>query len=192
MHRQINALVSAGSSPGKLAVIGIALGEAGIDIATVGGAEWRHDGPLSIMLKHDSTDQLNAFAQVCHDHTLPWLVFRTVAVELVDEPGALGAVADVVAGPDADINIYSVNVLKPRNGKPVVGLGIRPSQVDAAVERLVNHEPPFEASRLAHPNEPSPWWDDWDQRTEDLLPLFDDESVAADDPRFWQIASQGA
>ncbi len=185
MHRQINALVSAGSSPGKLAIIGIALGQAGIDIATLGGAEWRHDGPLSIILKDDSTDDLNAFAQVCHDHTLPWLIFRTIAVELVDEPGALGAAAAVLGG----INIYSVNVLRSRGKQAVVGLGIRPSEVEQAVDLLVNAG--YTAERLAHPGEPSPWQDHWDQRTEDLLPLFDDETVEADDPRFWQVGLGG-
>jgi hypothetical protein len=188
MHRQVNALVSAGGSPGKLALFGIALGEAGVDIGTIGGAEWRHDGPLSVILKDDSTEQIDAFARVCHDHHVPWLIFRTVGVELNDVPGALGAAADAVG----DINIYSVNVLRPHGNKAVVGLGIRPSLVDDAVARLETAG--FTAARRPHPDEPggSPWWDRWDDRTEELLPLWEDESVANDDPRFWQVGTTQA
>lgn len=187
MHRQVNALISAGGSPGKLAAFGIALGDAQVDIGTIGGAEWRHDGPLSIILKDDSTAQLDPFARVCAELHVPWLVFRTVAVELDDEPGALGAAARAVD----DINIHSVNVLRTHGKRAVVGLGIRPSEVDAAVSRLLAAG--FAAERRPHPDEPgsAPWWDRWDDRTEALLPLWEDDSLASDDPRFWEIHPQG-
>ena len=71
MHRQVSALVSAGSSPGKLAIFGKALGAAGLDIETIGGAEWMHDGPLCLII--DDGDNRAAmrlsFASVCANYT---------------------------------------------------------------------------------------------------------------------------
>jgi hypothetical protein len=180
MHRQVNALVSAGSSPGKLASFGIALGDAGLDIQTVGGAEWRHDGPLCLILREDGQDGMRAFAEVCQSRHVPWLSFANVTVELEDVPGSLGRAAEAVG----EINVYSVLVLKPHGNRAVVGLGFRPSEADEAVSRLQGAG--YTAERGHHPDEP----DDgtkWDERTENLLPLWDDASVAKDDPRFWEM-----
>src|SRR5262245_65947103 len=101
MHRQVNALVSAGGSPGKLANFGKALGEAGLDIEAIGGAEWKHDGPLCLVLKEDKQDARDRFAEVCNRLHVPWLTFVNVSVELDDEPGSLGLAAEAAG----DINI---------------------------------------------------------------------------------------
>ena len=58
MHKQVSALLSAGGSPGKLALFGLALGAADLDIDTIGGAEWLHDGPLTFILKDDGDDAM--------------------------------------------------------------------------------------------------------------------------------------
>ena len=63
MHRQVNALVSAGGSPGKLAIFGKALGSAGLDIEAIGGAEWKHDGPLCLILREDGHEAMDKFAE---------------------------------------------------------------------------------------------------------------------------------
>jgi hypothetical protein len=178
MHRQLNALVSAGGSPGKLAAFGKALGKEGLDIQTIGGAEWKHDGPLCLIIKNDGREDLDKFAKVCGRLKVPWMSFASVEVELDDVPGSLGDVAEVVG----EINIYCVLVLKSHGNRAVVGLGFKPSEADEAVRLLRAAD--YTADRKHHPDEP----DDggvWDERTENLLPLWDDDSVARDDSRFY-------
>ena len=55
--------------------------------------------------------------------------------------------------------------------------------------------------RRRHPDDAGPadndggddWWDEWDERTERLIELFDDPTVPPDDPRFYERApSEGA
>jgi hypothetical protein len=189
MHRQVASLVST-SSPGRLAKLGNALGARGIDIATTGGAEWKHHGPVTLMIKDDwgaePRNDIGGFARVMADEGFPWLIFRTVEVEMRDEPGALGAAATALG----DVNIYAVTFLDNQDGRAKVGLGVRPSLVDEAVNRLTGAG--FKARRCAHPQDhddgSGEWWDEWDDRTERLLELFDDPDVSSNDPRFYEIS----
>lgn len=185
MHRQIASLLST-SSPGRLAKLGSALGARRIDIATTGGAEWKHSGPVTLMLKDDwgtgPDDQFGAFAEVMAEGEFPWLVFRTIEVELSDEPGSLGAAATALG----DINVYAVTLLQAEGDNALVGLGVRPSQVEDAVARL--RAANYEARRRRHPNETDDdWWDAWDDRTERLIPHFDNPKVSPNDRRFYQF-----
>ena len=191
MHRQVASLLST-SSPGRLAKLGRALGAKNIDIATTGGAEWKHSGPITLIIKDDwgkgTHNDLAGFAEVMRDERFPWLAFRTIEVELKDEPGALGGAAEAMD----DINIYAVSILESTDGKATVGLGVRPSAVETAIQRLRKAD--YRVNRRKHPNDPDAgsgegvdWWDEWDQRTEDLLELFDDDSVSPSDPRFYEL-----
>jgi hypothetical protein len=191
MHRQVASLIST-SSPGRLAKLGNALGARGINIATTGGAEWKHHGPVTLMIQDDwgaePHNDLGGFADVMAEEAFPWLVFRTIEVELADEPGALGG----AAGALGDINIYAVTLLGGSAGRALVGLGVRPSQVGEAIFRLRNAG--YIARRRHHPDDPDhpdadtgdDWWDEWDERTERLLALFDDPDVPGNDPRFYE------
>ena len=198
MHRQVASLLST-SSPGRLAKLGTALGARGINIATTGGAEWKHHGPVTLMIQDDwgaaPQNDLGGFADVMAEEEFPWLVFRTIEVELPDEPGALGGAA---ASLD-DINIYAVSVLESSGGKALVGLGVRPSKVSEAIYRLRGGG--YDARRRHHPSDPDEpdstdqdgWWDEWDERTERLIELFDDPEVPANDRRFYERGgAQGA
>src|SRR4051794_38988347 len=169
MHRQVASLLST-SSPGRLAKLGNALGARGIDIETTGGAEWKHHGPVTLVIKDDwgaePHNDLGDFADVMATEQFPWLIFRTVEGELTDAPGALGAAATALG----DINIYTVTVIERGPRGALVGLGIRPSQVGEAVDRLKRAD--FKVQRRHHPNDhgandaadPEGWWDDWDER----------------------------
>ena len=179
MHRQVNALLSAGGSPGKLAEFGKALGDEGLDLGTLGGAEWKHDGPLCLIIRNDAREERRKFAGVCQRLHVPWMSFASVEVELDDVPGSLGAAAEAVG----DINIYCVLVLKPHGNRAVVGLGFDPDQAEEAVRRL--RDAGYSADRKHHPDEPDEDTE-WDERTRRLLPLWEDDSVAKDDARFWE------
>ena len=185
MHKQVNALVSAGGSPGKLAIFATALAGAGLDIEVIGGAEWKHDGPLCLVLREDNQVNRDKFAEVCHELHVPWLSFSVVAVEMDDEIGELGRAALAIGD---DINIYGLLVRKPHGNRAVVDMGFAPSDVDTAIDRLTAEG--FTANRKKHPNEPD-GTDAWDDRTAELLPLWDDPGVAKDDERFWQMSSGG-
>jgi hypothetical protein len=121
------------------------------------------------------------------EQEFPWLVFRTIEVELPDKPGALGAAAAGLG----DINIYAVSVLESSNQRALVGLGVRPSHVGEAIYRL--RAAGYDARRRHHPDDPDEpdandqdgWWDEWDERTERLIELFDDPDIAPNDPRFY-------
>jgi hypothetical protein len=191
MHRQVASLIST-SSPGRLAKLGNALGARGIDIATTGGAEWKHHGPVTLMIKDDwgadPQNDIGGFAEIMAQEEFPWLIFRTVEVELRDEPGSLGAAATALD----DINIYTVTVLKSEGDKALIGLGVRPSQVVAAVTRL--RDAGYRAQRLHHPDDDDSdpldqdtWWDAWDDRTERLLPFFDDPAVSPNHRMFYEL-----
>jgi hypothetical protein len=184
MHRQVASLLST-SSPGRLAKLGSALGARRIDIATTGGAEWKHHGPVTLTIKNDwgsgPDDDLRGFAEVMAEGEFPWLVFRTIEVELRDEPGSLGAAATALG----DINVYAVTILETDGTNALIGLGVRPSQVGEAVRRLKSHN----ARLRRHPNDPSDdsWWDEWDDRTERLIPDFDNPRVRPNARRFYQL-----
>ena len=98
MHRQVASLLST-SSPGRLAIFGNALGARGVDMVTAGGAEWMHSGPVTLIVRNDwgtGADELEAFAGVMQSEKFPYLVFRTIEVQLKDVPGALGAAAEAM------------------------------------------------------------------------------------------------
>jgi hypothetical protein len=188
MHRQVASLLST-SSPGRLAKLGKALGAKGIDIATTGGAEWKHSGPITLIIKDDwgkgSHNDLSGFAEVMRDEEFPWLAFRTIEVELKDEPGALGAAAEALD----DINIYAVSILESTGGNATVGLGVRPSKVAEGIARL--QAKGYRVNRRKHPNDDDSdddWLDEWDERTERLLELFDDDSISPSDRRFYELS----
>lgn len=182
MHKQVNALVSAGGSPGKLANFATALGTAKLDIEVIGGAEWLHDGPLCLTLREDNQVNRDKFAEVCAELHVPWLSFTVVAVEMDDKVGELGRAAEAIG----DINIYGLLVRRPHGNRAVVDMGFAPSEADEAVNRL--RAAGFTANRKHHPNEPDDP-DAWDQRTDELLPLWDDPGLAKDDARFWELPS---
>jgi hypothetical protein len=197
MHRQVASLLST-SSPGRLAKLGNALGARGINITTTGGAEWKHHGPVTLMIQDDwgaePRNDLGGFADVMAEEGFPWLVFRTIEVDLPDEPGALGRAATALG----DVNIYAVTVLEGSGGRALVGLGVRPSLVAEAIFRL--RDAGYTARRRHHPDDPDEpdaggdgWWDEWDERTERLIELFDDPDIPANDARFYERApAEGA
>lgn len=186
MHRQVASLLST-NSPGRLAKLGGALGAKDIDIATTGGAEWKHSGPVTLIIKHDDSTQLGDFADVMEAGEFPWLVFRTIEVELKDVPGSLGAAAAALG----NINIYAVTIFESDGDNALVGFGVRPKLVGNAIKRL--RKEGYTARRRRHPGDTDDpddaddrsWEDDWDKRTERLLPDFDKETPA-NDPRFYK------
>ena len=184
MHRQVASLLST-SSPGRLALLGTALGDSKIDIKTTGGAEWKHSGPITLIIKDDwgagDGDEIADFAKVMQGGKFPWLVFRTIEVELKDEPGALGRAATALG----NINIYAVTILESDGDNALIGLGVRPKEVEDAIDRLKD----FNARLRRHPKDPQAgdgWWDKWDDRTELLLPDFDKPNIRPNDPKFYK------
>lgn len=193
MHKQMTALLAAGGSPGKLARLGKALGDDTINIITIGGGEWRHYGPVAFMIDKDTPAEMAAFETIMEREEFPWLAFRTVKVTLADTPGELGKASKALG--DGDVNIYGVAPLGLGGGGADVGFGVRPLAVRKALKLLTDSG--FTAVMLKGPGEPDdsstdpddptppPWMDAWDQRTEDLLPLWEDQ-------RFFKLGpSQG-
>jgi hypothetical protein len=188
MHRQVATLLAAGGSPGRLARFGSALGARGIDIATTGGAEWKHNAPITLIIKDDDHDQIDGFAGVMEKEKFPWLVFRTIEVTLKDEAGAIGAAAAAFD----KINIYAVTILESDGETALVGFAVRPNDVGGAIKQL--RAANYTARRRRHPSDTDDpndaddvsWRDAWDERTEKLLPDFEKPNVRPDDPKFYK------
>ncbi len=166
MHRQVNALLSNGASPGELARFGEALRRNGVNIDTIGGAEFGKRGAVTIVVADRvdaQQDDLIPVAAAMGQEGFPYLVFRTVQVKLDNTPGELGRAAAALG----DINIHGILLMGKDGDKALVGLGIRPLDVDEAVSRLSA----FGGERLRHPDEPDPdnWRDAWDDETDRKL-----------------------
>ena len=193
MHRQVASLIAAGGSPGRLAKLGIALGDEDIDIATTGGAEWKHSAPITLIIKDDDHGQIDGFAGVMEKEKFPWLVFRTIEVVLKDEAGAIGAAANAFG----KVNIYAVTILESDGETALVGFAVRPTEVGTAIKAL--RKKGYTARRRRHPGDQDDpdnpddvsWMDSWDKRTERLLPEFD-RDTPANDKKFYERESQTA
>ena len=142
MHRQVNALVSAGGSPGKVAHFGNALGEAGLDIEAIGGAEWKHDGPLCLVLREDNQDARDRSETVCDQPQVPWLSFATSASSPPTRPWWPGGAAAAIANSSTSTASLSASRRKAGGGRH----GFRPADADDAVSRLTDAGSPRTAS----------------------------------------------
>jgi hypothetical protein len=196
MHRPVSSPLSGGGSPGKLAELGIALGNARISIRSIGGAEWKHVGPIVFVLHEDKgsdPDQIERLAAVMAGIELPWAIFRNVEVELEDRAGQLGAAGAALGDADPPINIYTLEVTGRRGNNALVGFGLLPGDVRRSLAALTAAG--FKAHLSRHPDdpdddgvtEPPSWWDRWDDRTMGFVELWDNPDVAAGDRRFWEL-----
>ena len=100
--------------------------------------------------------------------------FRTIEVELKDEPGRSAAPRRLWTTSTSTRSL----VLESTDGKATVGLGVRPSAVETAIQRLRKADYRVNPPACTTPARARDDWDEWDQRTEDLLELFDDDSVS--------------
>ena len=128
---------------------------------TTGGAEWKHRGPITLTIKDDgSRKRLGGFADVMREE-FPWLVFRTIEVELKDEPGSLGAAAAALG----DINIYAVTILDDRRANAVLGrsAGLARARRSRRPRRKQATRRDGGATRQDPDDaDDSEWGDDWD------------------------------
>jgi hypothetical protein len=113
----IEFTVALPDAPGSLARLGQALGEAGVNIEAIQGTT--RNGPGVVHFVPDSPDRAR---RALDSATLPHTEREVLVVRVLDEPGALGQVALVMA--TAGINIDSVYVTT----KGYVVLGVDDAQ----------------------------------------------------------------
>jgi hypothetical protein len=138
MHKPVLASLSTnGMTPGHLATIGEALGNATppINIGAVGGAEWEGNGAVALLLDHPrNEDNSEAAASIIRAAGYDAVVIEGVTAELDNRPGELGRAARKLA--DANINIASVLVVGVRGPRALVNFGVDPADLDAARRAL--------------------------------------------------------
>lgn len=136
MHKPVLASLSTdGMSPGHLARIGRALGDAGINIGAVGGAEWEGSGAIALLFDHPrNEDNSEQAAQIIRGEGYQAVVIAGVTVELPNRPGELGRSAQQLA--DAGINIASILVVGVRGPRVLVSFGVDPGDEQAARDAL--------------------------------------------------------
>jgi hypothetical protein len=138
MHKPVLASLSTnGMSPGHLAAIGEALGNATppINIGAVGGAEWEGSGAIALLFDHGrNEDNSEEAASIIRAAGYNAVVIDAVTVELDNRPGELGRAARKLA--NADINIASILVVGVRGPRALVSFGVDPADLPAARSAL--------------------------------------------------------
>jgi hypothetical protein len=124
MHRQVNSLLSNGGSPGKLAQYTRELATQGVNIRSIGGAEWGGTGAVAVLVDEGTNEvQLAEALTAAGFESVP--IYAAEAI-MPDEPGALAGACEAIG----DLNIASILVADTHGGVGLVTFGFE-SQDDA-------------------------------------------------------------
>ena len=120
MHKQVASMLAAGGSPGQLAKYTRLLAEKGLNIRSIGGAEWDHHGAVGTLVDNDlADDELEALVKELEGEGFPSMVIHAAEAVLPDEPGALADACDRLA----DLNIVTILVVDTHGGNGLVTFG---------------------------------------------------------------------
>ena len=161
MHKQVSSRLSAGGSPGKLAQYTRILANQGVNIRSIGGAEWDGHGAVALLVD-DGVDE-NVLIDALNGEGFPSTLIYAAEAVLFDREGALADACEAIG----DLNIASILVADTHGGYGLVTFGFE-SEADAeeALTRLGDIAVPphtLTAAWQAHeqwdrenPNQPPP------------------------------------
>jgi hypothetical protein len=139
MHKPLLVSLSSGASPGHLAQVAKALGDAKppINIGGIGGAEWENRGAVVLLFDDNDDDGVRDRAQAIIE--APPLNYQTrrieaVTVELPNTAGTLGEAAGLLG--DESINVEAIIVVGSRGPNALVSFGVAEGDLDAARRAL--------------------------------------------------------
>jgi hypothetical protein len=120
MHKQVASMLAAGGSPGQLAKYTRLLAEKGLNIRSIGGAEWDHHGAVGTLVDNDlADDELETLVKELEGEGFPSIVIHAAEAVLPDVPGALADACDRLA----DLNIATILVVDTHGGNGLVTFG---------------------------------------------------------------------
>jgi hypothetical protein len=135
MHKQLSSLLSNGGSPGQLADYARKLANRGINIRAIGGSEWDHRGAVATLIDSDVDDA--EITDWLAGNGYPTRVIFAAEAVLTDEQGSLATAAELIGGPDNDLNILTILVADTHGGVGLVSFGFETeAEADSARERL--------------------------------------------------------
>jgi hypothetical protein len=120
-------IIELANEPGKLADLGEALGERGINITGISGSTWGGSGSVSIITNDESGTR-----SVLDGRGMSYRDLDVVAAGLEDRPGTLGEAARRLA--NRGINIEAVVPTGMQGGRVTVALAV--ADAAAATEAL--------------------------------------------------------
>jgi hypothetical protein len=134
MHKQVASMLAAGGSPGQLAKYTRLLAEKGLNIRSIGGAEWHHRGAVGTLVDNDlADDELEALVKELDDEGFPSIVIHAAEAVLPDTPGSLADACERIG----DLNIATILVVDTHGGNGLVTFGFATAEeAAAALDRL--------------------------------------------------------
>jgi hypothetical protein len=134
MHKQVSSMLAAGGSPGQLAKYTRILAEKGLNIRSIGGAEWDHRGAVGTLVDNDlADDELDELVKELEDEGFPSVVIHAAEAVLPDTPGALADACEAIG----DLNIATILVADTHGGSGLVTFGFATAdEAETALERL--------------------------------------------------------
>lgn len=134
MHKQVASQLAAGGSPGQLAKYTRILAEKGLNIRSIGGAEWDHHGAVGTLVDNDlADDDLEALVEELGSAGFPSVVIFAAEAVLPDTPGSLADACEAIG----DLNVASILVADTHGGNALVTFGFAtPGEAEEALNRL--------------------------------------------------------
>ena len=133
MHKQVSSRLSDGGSPGKLAQYTAIIADKGLNIRSIGGAEWDGTGAVAVLLDDMTNAEFADLIDVLNNSDFPTVGIWTAEAVLDDGVGALAAACQAID----DLNIASILVADTHGGKALVTFGFESeSDADEARTRL--------------------------------------------------------
>ena len=130
MHKQVSSVLSAGNSPGKLALYASIVQDKGANIRSIGGAESNGAGAVAVLFDDMSDPEFAELVEVLNASDFPTVEIFTAEAVLDDQPGALAAATDAIR----DLDVATILVADSHNGKGLVTFGFE-SEADAETAR---------------------------------------------------------
>src|SRR3954449_7197898 len=131
MHKQISSLLSAGGSPGKLAQYTRILANQGVNVRSIGGAEWDGTGAVALLVD-DGLDE-GGLIEALNAEGFPSQVIYAAEAVLPDTPGSLADACEAIG----DLHIASILVADTHGGKGLVTFGFDSAgDAEEALSRL--------------------------------------------------------
>jgi hypothetical protein len=134
MHKQVASMLAAGGSPGQLAKYTRLLAEKGLNIRSIGGAEWDHHGAVGTLIDNDlADDELEELVRDLASEGFPSRVIFAAEAVLPDTPGSLADACDRIG----DLNIATILVVDTHGGNGLVTFGFETAdEAETALDRL--------------------------------------------------------
>jgi hypothetical protein len=155
MHKQVSSLLSAGGSPGKLALYTQIIADKGGNIRSIGGSEWDGTGAVAVLLDDMADEAFDELVEVLNASDFPTTTIWTAEAVLDD---AVGNLAEACRAID-DMNIASILVTDSHGGKGLVTFGFE-SEGDAEEARSRLGDLAVPAHTLTAAWEAHEEWDD--------------------------------